>query len=94
MSWIKCYMLLTLANYVIDLLSYPSGIAIPSPVVQLWSLISKPCNSQPSEFCKTQKERAVSVLVPESWGPTHNSLNASDSIEVAQDNECVLAGGY
>ena len=46
---------------VIDLLGYPSGIAIPSSAVQLWSLIPKTCNSQSSEFCKIQKERAVGV---------------------------------
>ena len=46
---------------VIDLLSFLSSITIPSLAVQLWSLIPRTCNSQPSEFCKIQKERAVSV---------------------------------
>ena len=45
---------------VIDLLSYPFGIATPSLAVQLWSLIPRNCNPQPSEFCKIQ-ERAVGV---------------------------------
>ena len=40
---------------VIDLICYPSGIAISSPVVQLWSLIPRTCNSQPSEFYKIQE---------------------------------------
>ena len=34
-------------------------------------------------------------LVPEPWGPTQlvaNSLGASDSIKVPQDNECVTTG--
>ena len=46
---------------VIKLLSYPSGIAIPSLAVQLWSLIPRTCSSQPSQFCKIQKERFVDV---------------------------------
>ena len=37
---------------VIDLLSQPSDIVILSLAVQLWSLIPRSCNSQPSEFCK------------------------------------------
>ena len=46
---------------VINLLSYYSDIAIPSPVVLFWSLIPRPYNSRPFVFCKIQKERAVSV---------------------------------
>ena len=44
----------------INLLRYPSSIAIPSPVVQLWSLIPRTCDSQPSGFFKIQ-ERNVGV---------------------------------
>ena len=45
----------------INLLCYLSGIAIPSPAVQLWSLIPRTCNSQSSAFCRIQKERYVGV---------------------------------
>ena len=46
---------------VMNLLRYPSNIAIPSPAVQLWSLIPRTCNSQRSGLCKIQKEGAVGV---------------------------------
>ena len=46
---------------VINLLSFPTIIVIPSLTVQLWNLIPRTCNSQPSEFCKIQKDRAVGV---------------------------------
>ena len=46
----------------IDLLSYPSGIFISSPAVQLWSLIPKTCNSQLSEFSNIQKEEEERAL--------------------------------
>ena len=61
--------LLTSTNEdVIDLLSYPSSIAIPSPAMQLWSLIPRTCNSQPSGFCKIQKERADGIPVTRAMG--------------------------
>ena len=45
----------------VNLLRYPSGIAIPNPAVQRWSLIPGTHNSQPSRSCKIQKERAVVI---------------------------------
>ena len=55
----------------VDLLRYPSGIAIPSPEVQLWSLIPGTRNSQP--LAKFRKKELLSFLVPEPLGPTHIS---------------------
>ena len=59
---------------VIDL-SYPFGIAITSPAVQLWSLIPRTCESQPSgflDFAKFRRRLLLVFLVPEPWRPTHN----------------------
>ena len=58
---------------VIDILSYPSSIAILSPAVQLWSLISRTYYSQPFEVCKIQEKELLVFLVPEPWRLTHNS---------------------
>ncbi|KAG0716526.1 hypothetical protein GWK47_009479 [Chionoecetes opilio] len=44
------------------------------------------------DLMKFRRRELLMFLVPESWGPTHNSAisrSASSSIEVAQDNECV-----
>ena len=70
----------------VNLLRYPSGIAIPRTRN----------NSQPSESCKIQKERAV--VIPGTRTMVTNTyfiaspFGASDSIKVAQDNECITTG--
>ena len=80
----------------IDLLRYPSGIAIPSPAVQHWSLIPGTRNSQPSGSFKIQKERAVVIPGTRTMGTNTyliaSPFGASDSIKVAQDNECITTG--
>ncbi len=53
---------------VVNLLSYPSDIAIPSPAVQLWSLVPGTCNSQPPGSCEVQEERAVMILGARAMG--------------------------
>ena len=75
----------------IDLLRYPSSIAIPSPAVQRWSLIPGTRNSQPSGSCKIQKEGAVVIPGTRTMG-TNTYFGANDSIKVAQDNECITTG--
>ena len=80
----------------VDVLRYPSDIAIPSPAVQRWSLIPGTRNSQPSGFCKIQKERAnvisgTRTMVTNTYFIA-SSFNASDNIKVAQDNECITTG--
>ena len=80
----------------IDLLRYTSCIAIPSLAVQRCSLIPGTRNSQPSGSCKIQKERAVVIPGARTMG-THtyfiaSPFGASDSIKVAQDNECITTG--
>ena len=81
---------------VIDLLSYTSGIAIPSLSVSLWPLVPRTCNSQPSRSRKIQKERTVSVPGTRAMGTHTNivagSLSARDSIKVTKDNERVPRG--
>ena len=69
----------------VDLFRYPSGIAIPSPAVQRWSLILRTRNSQPSGSCKIQKEAAIVIS-----GIRARPLSAS--IKVPQGNECIETG--
>ena len=80
----------------VDLLRYPSSIAIPSLAVQRWSLIPGTRNSQPSGSCKIQKGRAVVVSGTRTMGTNTyfiaSPFSASDSIKVAQDNECITMG--
>ena len=70
---------------IVDLLRYPSDIAIPSPAVQCSSLILGTRNSQPSGSCKIQKEAAIVIS-----GIRARPLSAS--IKVPQGNECIETG--
>ena len=57
-----------------DLLCYPSGIAVPSPVVQRWSLIpEKSAILRLLDFAKFRRKELLSFLVLETWGPPHIS---------------------
>ena len=77
---------------VIDLHSYTSGIAIPSPSMSLWPLVPRVCSYQPFGSRKTQTVRTVSVPGTRAMGTHINfapgSLSASGSIKVTKDNEC------
>ena len=80
----------------VDLLRYLSGIAIPSPTEQRWSLIPGTHNSQPSGSCNIQNERAVVIPGTRIMGANTyfiaSLFSASDSIKVTQDNECIMMG--
>ena len=56
---------------VIDLLRHTASIAVPRPAARLSSLEPGTPNPQPSGLCEVQK--LLTFLVPEPWGPTHNS---------------------
>ena len=81
----------------VNLLRYPSGIAIPSPAEQRLSLIPGTRNSQPFGSCKIQKERAVVISGTRTMGTNTyfiaSLFSASDSIKVSQDNECITKFG-
>ena len=80
----------------VNLLCYPSGIAIQSLALQCWSLLPRTWNFQPSVSCKIQKERVVVVNGTRAKGANayliSSCLGANDSIKVVQDNECISMG--
>ena len=80
----------------VNLLCQPSDIVILSLAEQHWSLIPRDYNSQPSGYCKIKKERAVVIPGTRTMGTNTyfiaSPFSASDSIKVAQDNECITAG--
>ena len=81
----------------VNLLRYPSGIAIASLAVQCWSLKPGTRNSQPSGSFKIQKERVVISGTRTMGTNTYfiaSPFSASDSIEIVQDNECITTGAH
>lgn len=81
--------LMSTYKYVVNLLSYLFGSAIPSLAMQLWSLVQQTCNSQLPGSCTIQEERPVSVPSIRTMGPTQFVANFVIVIEVIDDIECV-----
>ena len=77
-----------------DILHYPSGIAIPIPAVQCWSMIPETPSSQASASCEIQNERALVIPGTRAMRAKSylaaSSLSASGHIKVNKTNESIM----